>query len=461
MARTLFDKVWDAHVVTDLPGGGVLLYIDRHLVHEVTSPQAFDSLRAAGRPVRRPDLTFATVDHNVPTDGREIDESSLPGLQLSALATNCKEFGVPLYGYKNARQGIVHVIGPQLGITLPGLTMVCGDSHTSTHGAFGALAFGIGTSEVEHVLATQTLRSPTKPKSLGIEVTGDLGFGVTAKDIILAIIGKLGASGGTGYVAEYFGDAIRALPMSGRMTICNMSIEMGARAGMVAPDETTLEYIAAEDRPFAPKGEQFHELAAHAMTLASDEGATYDRHETLDLNGLQPQVTWGTTPAMTTDISGCVPEATSEAEKKALSYMGLTSGTPMSEVKVNTVFIGSCTNSRIEDLRQAAMVVRGKQVASGVRAMVVPGSEAVKALAEQEGLDQVFEQAGFEWHHAGCSMCLGMNGDILRPGERSASTSNRPYEGRQGPGSRTHLVSPSTAAATAIKGSFADPREYL
>jgi len=460
MPRTLLDKVWDSHVVTDLPGGGVLLYIDRHLVHEVTSPQAFDSLRAAGRPVRRPDLTFATVDHNVPTDGRDIDESSLPGQQLAALARNCQEFGVPLFGYKQQRQGIVHVIGPQLGITLPGLTMVCGDSHTSTHGAFGALAFGIGTSEVEHVLATQTLRAPSKPKSLGIEVIGELGEAVTAKDIILAIIRKLGASGGTGYVAEYFGPAISALPMSGRMTICNMSIEMGARAGMVAPDEVTLQYISEGDRPFAPKGAAFDELVAASMGLQTDHGATYDRHETLNLDGLVPQVTWGTTPAMTTDITGAVPEPTSEAEAKALTYMGLKPGMMMSDLAVNTVFIGSCTNSRIEDLRQAAAVVKGKQVASGVRAMVVPGSEAVKALAEQEGLDQVFKDAGFEWHFAGCSMCLGMNGDILRPGQRSASTSNRPYEGRQGPGSRTHLVSPSTAAATAIAGKFADARQF-
>ncbi len=461
MPKTLFDKVWDSHVVAEMPDGGVLLYIDRHLVHEVTSPQAFDGLREKGRPVRRPDLTFATVDHNVPTDGRAIDESTLSGQQLAALNRNCQEFGVPLFGYLGDKQGIVHVIGPQLGITLPGLTIVCGDSHTSTHGAFGALAFGIGTTEVEHVLATQTLPAPRKPKSLGIEVVGSLGPGVTAKDIILAIIRKLGASGGTGYVAEYFGPTIRALGMSNRMTICNMSIEMGARAGMIAPDETTFEFIGAEDRPFAPKDFAFKQMVEHARSLSSDPGASYDRTERLDVEGMPPQVTWGTTPAMTTDITGAVPEPRDAAEERALSYMGLKPGQSMADLAVNTVFIGSCTNSRIEDLREAAQVVRGRRVAPGVRAMVVPGSEAVKQLAEREGLADVFRDAGFEWHHAGCSMCLGMNGDILRPQQRSASTSNRPYEGRQGPGSRTHLVSPITAAATALKGRFADPRELL
>lgn len=461
MAKTLFDKVWDRHVVSDLPGGGTLIYIDRHLVHEVTSPQAFDGLREAGRQVRRPDLTFATVDHNVPTDGRAIDESSLSGKQLAALARNAKEFGVPLFGYGHAKQGIVHVIGPQLGITLPGLTIVCGDSHTSTHGAFGALAFGIGTTEVEHVLATQTLRTPGKGKSLGIRVEGELGFGVTAKDVILAIIRKLGASGGTGYVAEYYGDAISKLPMSGRMTICNMSIEMGARAGLIAPDQITFDYIAAEDRPFAPKGADFEAMVASSQELKTDDASAFDRHEVLDANGLKPQVTWGTTPAMTIDIDGTIPSPGDAAEERALKYMGLKPGDVMAEQRVNTVFIGSCTNSRIEDLREAAQVVNGRRVAAGVRAMVVPGSEAVKAQAEKEGLGEIFKAAGFEWHMAGCSMCLGMNGDLLRPGERSASTSNRPYEGRQGPGSRTHLVSPSTAAATAIKGTFADPREFV
>ncbi len=461
MPKTLFDKVWDGHVVGELPGGGSLLYIDRHLVHEVTSPQAFDGLREYGRKVRRPDLTFATVDHNVPTDGREIDEQSVPGQQLAALARNTKEFGVPLFGYHDARQGIVHVIGPQLGITLPGLTIVCGDSHTSTHGAFGALAFGIGTTEVEHVLATQTLRSPKKPKSLGIECTGTFGKGVVAKDMILAIIRKLSAGGGTGYVVEYKGEAVRGLDMSGRMTVCNMSIEMGARAGMIAPDDTTFEFIAAEDRPFAPKGKAFDEMVSHARSLQSDAGAKYDREESLDVTNLVPQVSWGTNPGLTTDITGTVPEPKDKTEERAQMYMGLKPGTAMRDLKIDTVFIGSCTNSRIQDLRLAASVVKGKKVAEGVRAMVVPGSAAVKALAEQEGLDKVFQEAGFEWHHSGCSMCLGMNGDIMRPQQRSASTSNRPYEGRQGPGSRTHLVSPLTAAATALTGHLTDPRPYL
>jgi 3-isopropylmalate/(R)-2-methylmalate dehydratase large subunit len=458
MPSTLFDKVWDRHVVSDLPGGGSLLYIDRHLIHEVTSPQAFDGLRETGRKVRRPDLTFATVDHNVPTDGREIDPSTLSGKQLVALAKNAQEFGVPLYGYGDEKQGIVHVIGPQLGITLPGLTIVCGDSHTSTHGAFGALAFGIGTTEVEHVLATQTLRASSKPKSLGIQVDGDMPHGVTAKDIILAIIRKVGAGGGTGYVVEYFGDAIRKLGMSGRMTICNMSIEMGARAGMIQPDEITFSYIAGEDRPFAPKGADFDKMVQDARELHTDDVHSFDRYETLDASGLKPQISWGTTPAMTVDIDQPVPEPQDASEERAQKYMGLKPGDSLVETAVNTVFIGSCTNSRIEDLREAASLVKGRRVATGVRAMVVPGSAAVKALAEQEGLDGIFKDAGFEWHRSGCSMCLGMNGDILRPQERSASTSNRPYEGRQGPGSRTHLVSPLTAAATAIKGKFADPR---
>lgn len=445
-------------MVCGLPGGGDLLYIDRHLVHEVTSPQAFDGLRAAGRGVRRRDLTFATVDHNVPTDGRPIDPGTLSGQQLSALDRNAREFGIPLFGYDDPRQGIVHIIGPELGLTLPGLTIVCGDSHTSTHGAFGALAFGIGTTEVEHVLATQTLRTARRPKSLAVEVSGRLREGVTAKDIILAIIRKLGAAGATGYVAEYRGEAIRALPMSGRMTICNMSIEMGARAGMVAPDETTFAYIAEGSRPFAPRGAEFDRMVEYARGLVTDEGAVFDRVEELDATALEPQVSWGTTPAMTVDIGGFVPEPKDSAEERAQMYMGLKPGTPMVELDVNTVFIGSCTNARIEDLRLAAGVVRGRRVARGVRAMVVPGSAAVRALAEREGLDAVFQEAGFEWHRAGCSMCLGMNGDILRPNQRSASTSNRPYEGRQGPGSRTHLVSPLTAAATALTGRLTDAR---
>ena len=461
MAGTLFDKVWDRHRVADLPGGGALLYIDRHLVHEVTSPQAFDGLREAGRKVRRPDLTFATADHNVPTDGRPVDTSTLSGKQLEALDRNCKEFGIRLWGYGDPRQGIVHVIGPQLGLTLPGMTIVCGDSHTSTHGAFGALAFGIGTTEVEHVLATQTLRTTAKPLSLGIEILGKIGSGITPKDIILAVIRKLGAAGAVGYVAEYYGPAVADLPMSGRMTICNMSIEMGAKAGMIAPDEATLHYISAEDRPFAPKGADFERMAAHVGELRTDDPSGYDRRESLDANGLNPQVTWGTTPAMTIDIDQAVPEPKDAGEERALRYMGLHPGDRLADTPVNTVFIGSCTNARIEDLRQAAQIMRGHKVAPGVHAMVVPGSDAVKRQAEAEHLREVFVESGFEWRHAGCSMCLGMNGDILRPLERSASTSNRPYEGRQGPGSRTHLVSPMTAAATAIRGKFTDPREFL
>lgn len=461
MGSTLFDKVWDEHVVAELPGGGALLYIDRHLVHEVTSPQAFDGLRETGRPVRRPDLTFATADHNVPTDGRQIDQESLAGKQLSALDKNCAEFGVPIFPYGAEKQGIVHVIGPQLGITLPGLTIVCGDSHTSTHGAFGALAFGIGTTEVEHVLATQTLRASSKPRSLGIQIDGEIGEGITSKDMILAIIRKLGAGGGVGHVVEYFGSAISRLGMSGRLTICNMSIEMGARAGMIAPDDITLEYIFGEERPYAPKADARESFVKHAQGLKTDDPAAFNRLETLDVESLKPQVTWGTTPAMTIDIDQVVPEPKDAGEKRALSYMGLKPGESLQDLPVNTVFIGSCTNSRIEDLRVAARLVKGRHVATGVRAMVVPGSDEVKRRAEGEGLRQIFEDAGFEWHRAGCSMCLGMNGDILRPLERSASTSNRPYEGRQGPGSRTHLVSPLTAAATALSGKFADPREYL
>ena len=461
MARTLFEKVWDNHVVTELEGGGVLLYIDRHLIHEVTSPQAFDGLREAGRPVRRPDLTFATVDHNVPTDGRPIDPSTLSGQQLEAMRRNCEEFGVKLYGYGDRGQGIVHVIGPQMGITLPGLTIVCGDSHTSTHGAFGALAFGIGTTEVEHVLATQTLRSPKQPKTLAVNARGQLGYGVTAKDLILYIIRTLGAGGGTGHVVEYRGEAVRSLSMQGRMTMANMSIEMGARAGMIAPDDTTFEFIAAEDRPFAPKGADLERMIDEWRQLATDEGATFDREIEIDASALVPQVTWGTTPAMTVDVTGSIPEPKDASEKRAQMYMGVSPGQSIEELTVNTVFLGSCTNSRIEDLRAAAQVMRGHQVASGVRALVVPGSEEVRIQAESEGLDQIFKDSGWEWHRAGCSMCLGMNGDIVRPGERSASTSNRPYEGRQGPGSRTHLVSPISAAAAAIRGHLADPRPLL
>ncbi len=461
MPKTLFEKVWDAHVVAELSEGGVLLYIDRHLVHEVTSPQAFDSLRQFGRKVRRPDLTYATVDHNVPTDGQDIPEDTLSGKQISALSKNAKEFGIPLFGYMHEKQGIVHVIGPQLGLTLPGLTIVCGDSHTSTHGAFGALAFGIGTTEVEHVLATQTLRVPSKPKTLEINVNGSLGYGVTAKDIILAIIRKIGAGGGTGFVAEYRGETIQKLHMNGRMTICNMSIEMGARAGMIAPDEITIEYIASEERPYAPKGEKLDEYINQWKKLKTDDDAKFNKEVELDASQLIPQVSWGTNPAMTVDINESIPEPQTPTEERALMYMGLRPGTPIQELEINNVFIGSCTNSRIEDLREAALVVKGRKVAGGVRAMVVPGSEAVRRQAEKEGLDEIFKQAGFEWHHAGCSMCLGMNGDVVRPKMRCASTSNRPYEGRQGPGSRTHLMSPITAAACALTGRITDPREYL
>lgn len=442
-------------MVCPLPDGGDLLYIDRHLIHEVTSPQAFDGLRAAGRPVHRPDLTIATADHNVPTDGRAIDPDSLSGRQLAALTRNCHKFGVRLFDYGSDRQGIVHVIGPELGITLPGLTIVCGDSHTSTHGAFGALAFGIGTTEVEHVLATQTLRAPAKPKSLGIEIIGAIPEGITPKDVILAIIRQLGAGGGTGQVAEYFGEAISTMPMSGRLTICNMSIEMGARAGMIAPDAVTLDFIAAGERPFRPNGAAWDELVAACAGLRTEDVSGFDRHERVDISRLSPQVSWGTTPAMTVGLDEPIPEPRDAGEERAQRYMGLKPGAVMKEVAVNTVFIGSCTNARIEDLRAAAAVVKGRKVAGGVRAMVVPGSATVRAQAEKEGLGEVFRAAGFEWHQAGCSMCLGMNGDILRPQERSASTSNRPYEGRQGPGSRTHLVSPATAAATAVMGRFA------
>ena len=461
MPKTLFEKIWAAHVVTELDGGGALLYVDRHLVHEVTSPQAFDGLREAGRSVRRPDLTFATVDHNVPTDGREIKADSLSGLQIAALSRNAKEFGVPLFGYRDRKQGIVHVIGPELGLTLPGLTIVCGDSHTSTHGAFGALAFGIGTTEVEHVLATQTLRVPTRPKSMSIEFLGKLPKGVSAKDMILATIRMLGASGGAGYVVEYCGAAIRSLPMSGRMTVCNMSIEMGARAGLVAPDDTTFDYVGTGERPYAPSGEAFDQMVEEAKALGTDAGARFDRYEKLDVDSLQPQVTWGTNPGMTVDIGATVPEPADAGEERAQMYMGLKPGVPMSELRIDIVFIGSCTNARLEDLAEAAEVVKGRKVAPGVRAMVVPGSEAVRIAAERDGLAEIFTEAGFEWHNSGCSMCLGMNGDILRPQQRSASTSNRPYEGRQGPGSRTHLVSPMTAAATALTGRLTDPRECV
>jgi 3-isopropylmalate/(R)-2-methylmalate dehydratase large subunit len=452
MTRTLFRKVWDAPVVGD--GAPSLLWIDLHLVHEVTSPQAFEALRLAGRPVRRPDLTVATMDHNVPTtDGPIVDP--LAKQQLDTLRANCEEFGVPLFATGSGREGIVHVIGPELGLSQPGMTIVCGDSHTSTHGAFGALAFGIGTSEVEHVLATQTLPQ-TLPKTMRVDFVGDLPFGLTAKDMVLTAIGELGVAGGRGHVIEYTGGAVRALSMEGRMTVCNMSIEAGARAGLIAPDETTLSYLAG--RPGF--------VETDWSDLVTDPGAEYDTVRSVDVSRLAPQVTWGTNPGMVASIDDVVPDPADyreaearDAVERALRYMDLTPGTPLREIRIDKVFIGSCTNARIEDLRAAAQVVSGRRVADGVQAIVVPGSAQVKRQAEDEGLREVFESAGFEWRRAGCSMCLGMNPDILQPGERCASTSNRNFEGRQGAGGRTHLLSPSMAAAAALAGSFADVRE--
>ena len=462
--RTLFQKIWDAHLVDEQPDGTCLLYIDRHLVHEVTSPQAFEGLRMTGRKVRRPDATLAVPDHNVPTSDRSqpiADETSR--IQVDTLTRNCEEFGVQLFGMRDVRQGIVHVIGPEQGFTLPGTTIVCGDSHTSTHGAFGALAFGIGTSEVEHVLATQTLVQK-KPKTMRISVEGELPVGCTAKDVILAIIGKIGTAGGTGYVIEYAGSVIRGLSMEGRMTICNMSIEGGARAGLIAPDEKTIQYF--KGRPMAPKGAEWELAERWWRTLPSDEGAVFDEEVFLDAATIEPQVTWGTSPQDVVPITGRVPDPKAAASddrrramERSLEYMGLKAGTPMEEVKVDTVFIGSCTNGRIEDLRVVAKLVEGKKVASSVRAMIVPGSGLVKHQAEAEGLDEIFQAAGFEWREAGCSMCLGMNPDQLKPGERCASTSNRNFEGRQGKGGRTHLVSPAMAAAAALTGHLADVRK--
>ena len=463
-ARTLFQKIWDAHLVDELADGTALLYIDRHLVHEVTSPQAFEGLRMSGRKVRRPDATLAVPDHNVPTSDRSqpiADATSR--IQVETLEQNCKEFGVQLFGMRDVRQGIVHVIGPEQGFTLPGTTIVCGDSHTSTHGAFGALAFGIGTSEVEHVLATQTLVQKM-PKTMRITVDGVLPVGCTAKDVILAIIGKIGTAGGTGYVVEYAGSVIRGLSMEGRMTICNMSIEAGARAGLIAPDEKTIKYF--EGRPMAPKGAAWEQAVQWWRTLPSDDGAVYDTEVFLDAAEIEPQVTWGTSPQDVVPITGAVPDpkvvadaARRRAMERSLQYMGLEPGTPMEQVKVDTVFIGSCTNGRIEDLRVVAKLVEGKQVASSVRAMIVPGSGLVKHQAEAEGLDEILKAAGFEWREPGCSMCLGMNPDQLKPGERCASTSNRNFEGRQGKGGRTHLVSPAMAAAAALTGHLADLRK--
>lgn len=464
--KTLYQKIWDAHVVRQEPGKPALIYIDRHLVHEGTSPQAFAGLRAEKRKVRRPDLTFAVMDHSVPTTDRTLPILDTDArLQFEALEKNCRETGVRLFDMHSRHQGIVHIIGPELGLTQPGQTIVCGDSHTSTHGAFGTLAFGIGTSEVEHVLATQCLVQ-SRSKTLHLVVNGKRPRGVTAKDIILAIIGKIGIGGGTGHVAEYAGEAIRSLSMDGRMTICNMSIEGGARAGMVAPDETTFAYL--EGRPFVPRGKAFREAVERWKLLTSDAAAQFDMTVELEAQKIAPQVTWGTNPGMVTSVSGRVPDPASfsdpndqKATESALKYMGLKPGTPIVDIPIDRVFIGSCTNSRIDDLRAAAQLIAGKHVAGNVKqALVVPGSRGVKAQAEKEGLDKIFRAAGFEWRDAGCSMCIGMNADVLPPHERSASTSNRNFEGRQGRDSRTHLVSPVMAAAAAIAGHFVDVREF-
>ncbi len=464
MGRTLADKVYDAHVVRSAEGEPDVLYIDLHLVHEVTSPQAFDGLRMANRKVRRPDLTIATEDHNVPTtDILAPIADPVSRTQVETLRKNCAEFGIRLHPMGDAGQGIVHVIGPQLGLTQPGMTVVCGDSHTSTHGAFGALAFGIGTSEVEHVLATQTLPQ-RKPKMMAITVNGALPYGVTAKDLILAIIAKIGTGGGQGHIIEYRGEAIRSLSMEGRMTVCNMSIEAGARAGMIAPDETTFAYL--EGRPHAPKGAEWEAAKEYWRSLRTDDDATFDKEVVIDAGELTPFVTWGTNPGQGAPLSSSVPDPASfddptrrAAAERALRYMALTPGTPLRDITIDTVFVGSCTNGRIEDLRLAAEVIKGRKVAEGVRMLVVPGSMKVKAQAQEEGLDEVFKAAGAEWREAGCSMCLGMNPDQLKPGERSASTSNRNFEGRQGKGGRTHLVSPAVAAATAVTGRLTAPAD--
>jgi 3-isopropylmalate/(R)-2-methylmalate dehydratase large subunit len=464
MAKTLYQKLYDAHIVYEAENETPLLYIDRHLVHEVTSPQAFDGLRAMNRKVRQPGKTFATMDHNTSTKKQDINACNEMGrIQLMELIKNCKEFNISLYDIHHPYQGIVHVIGPEQGITQPGMTIVCGDSHTATHGAFGALAFGIGTSEVEHVLATQTLKQ-ARAKAMKIEVTGTAAQGITAKDIVLAIIGTIGHAGGTGYVVEFCGSAIEALSMEGRMTLCNMAIEMGAKAGLVAPDQKTIDYLA--DRQFSPKGEQWQQAIAYWSTLKSDPDAAFDAVVTIDAATIAPQVTWGTNPGQVIAVDKAVPAPSDFAEpterasvEKALAYMDLKPGTKLTDIKINKVFIGSCTNSRIEDLRAAAAIAKGKKVANGVQAIVVPGSGPVKAQAEKEGLDKIFLEAGFEWRLPGCSMCLAMNDDYLNAGERSASTSNRNFEGRQGRGSRTHLVSPAMAAAAAIAGHFVDIRE--
>ena len=462
--RTLFDKIWDSHLVTQQEDGTTILYIDRHMVHEVTSPQAFEGLRLSGRKVRRPELTLAVADHNVPTSGRAqgiADEESR--IQVETLEKNCADFGVTYFRMNDKRQGIVHIVGPEQGFTLPGTTVVCGDSHTATHGAFGALAFGIGTSEVEHVLATQTLQQ-SRPKNMRVTVEGKLPAGITAKDMILAIIGKIGTAGGTGYVIEYAGEAVQSLSMAGRMTMCNMSIEGGARAGLIAPDETTFEYL--KGRPMAPKGAEWDAAVAYWKTLPSDEGAAYDKEVVLKASEIVPQVTWGTSPQDVAPIDGTVPhpddysdEGRRKAIARSLDYMGLKGGEKLEEVKVDKVFIGSCTNGRIEDLREVAGIAKGRKVAASVYAMIVPGSGLVKEQAEAEGLDKIFIEAGFDWREPGCSMCLAMNADKLEPGERCASTSNRNFEGRQGRGGRTHLLSPAMAAAAAITGHLADVRK--
>jgi 3-isopropylmalate/(R)-2-methylmalate dehydratase large subunit len=466
--RTLFDKIWDAHLVHQSDDGTALLYIDRHMLHEVTSPQAFEGLRMANRTPRRKEAALTVADHNVPTtpDRHEGIKDETSRIQVETLENNAKEFDITYYRMDDPRQGVVHIVGPEQGFTLPGMTIVCGDSHTSTHGAFGSLAFGIGTSEVEHVLATQTLIQK-RAKNMLVEVTGKLGFGVTAKDVVLAIIGKIGTAGGTGYVIEYAGDTIRGLSMEGRMTVCNMSIEAGARAGLIAPDETTFEYL--KGRPMAPKGAELDAAIAYWKTLPSDAGAHYDTVVKIDATQIAPQVTWGTSPQDVLPITANVPapeSAPSEDQKnayaRALDYMGLSAGQRLEDVQIDKVFIGSCTNGRIEDLRSAADVVRGRKVAGNVKlAMVVPGSGLVKAQAEEEGLDKIFTAAGFEWREAGCSMCLAMNADYLQPGERCASTSNRNFEGRQGRGGRTHLMSPAMAAAAAITGHLADVRQLV
>ncbi|WP_323897523.1 3-isopropylmalate dehydratase large subunit [Aeromonas veronii] len=463
MAKTLYQKVFDAHVVREVEGETPLIYIDRHLVHEVTSPQAFDGLRAMNRQLRRPDLTWATMDHNVSTTTKDIAASGeMARIQMETLADNCKEFGVRLYDLNHKYQGIVHVMGPELGITLPGTTIVCGDSHTATHGAFGSLAFGIGTSEVEHVMATQTLKQG-RAKTMRISVNGKLAEGISAKDVVLAIIGKVGHAGGTGYVVEFAGEAIEGLTMEGRMTVCNMAIELGAKAGMIAPDQTTIDYIRGKE--FAPKGEVLEQAIAYWQSLMSDEGAHFDAEVVLDAADIAPQVTWGTNPGQVIAVNEPIPAPESfsdlmeqQSARKALAYMDLQPGQKLSDVAIDKVFIGSCTNSRIEDLRAAAAIARGRKVAAGVQALVVPGSEQVKAQAEAEGLDKIFIEAGFEWRLPGCSMCLAMNNDRLQPGERCASTSNRNFEGRQGRAGRTHLVSPAMAAAAAVTGRFADIR---